>query len=55
MQRFQKEADLMRARWMPVLLNDPYYNLNLALTGEPFSLGWPPRVKPFKTKAHTAQ
>ncbi|MGE5094452.1 MAG: glycosyltransferase family 2 protein [Betaproteobacteria bacterium] len=51
MQRFQKEADILRERWMPVLLNDPYYSPNLALSGEPFSIAWPPRVEPFKPAA----
>lgn len=46
--RFQKEADILRARWLPVLLSDPYYNPNLTLTGDPFLLAWPPRVAPFK-------
>ncbi len=49
MARFQKEADILRGRWMPVLMNDPYYNPNLTLSGEPFTLAWPPRVEPFRT------
>jgi GT2 family glycosyltransferase/glycosyltransferase involved in cell wall biosynthesis len=48
MRRFQKEADKLRARWMPVLMNDPYYNPNLTLSGDPFTLAWPPRVEPFR-------
>jgi GT2 family glycosyltransferase len=48
MERFQKEADILRARWMAVLMNDPYYNPNLTLSGEPFTLAWPPRVEPFR-------
>ncbi len=51
MQRFQKEADILRARWMPVLMNDPYYNPNLTLSGDPFTLAWPPRVEPFRPRA----
>jgi GT2 family glycosyltransferase len=51
MKRFQVEADVMRARWMPVLLNDPYYSPNLKLSGEPFTLAWPPRVDAFKPKS----
>lgn len=52
MQRFQREADILRERWMQILLNDPYYNPNLTLSGEPFTLAWPPRVEPFRpTKA----
>lgn len=53
MARFQKEADMLRARWMPVLMNDPYYNPNLTLSGEPFNLAWPPRVEPFRPPAAT--
>jgi GT2 family glycosyltransferase len=48
MQRFQKEAEILRARWMPVLMSDPYYNPNLTLSGDPFTLAWPPRVEPFR-------
>jgi len=48
--RFQKEMDILRTRWMPVLLNDPHYNPNLAMAGEPFSLAWPPRARPFVAK-----
>ena len=48
MERFGKEADLLRGRWMPVLMSDPYYNPNLTLSGEPFTLAWPPRVEPYR-------
>jgi GT2 family glycosyltransferase len=48
MERFQKEADLLRARWTPVLMSDPYYSPNLTLSGEPFTIAWPPRVEPFR-------
>ena len=48
MERFQKEADVLRSRWMPVLMSDPYYNPNLTLSGDPFTLAWPPRVEPFR-------
>jgi GT2 family glycosyltransferase len=33
-----KEVDCMKARWGQALLHDPYYNENLALHGEDFSL-----------------
>jgi O-antigen biosynthesis protein len=49
MKRFQQEADILRERWMPVLMNDPYYNPNLTLSGDPFTLAWPPRVEPFRS------
>lgn len=51
MKRFQKEADILRDRWMARLMYDPYYNPNLTLTGEPFTLAWPPRVEPFRPRA----
>ena len=51
MQRFQQEADTLRTRWMPVLMNDPYYNPNLTLSGDPFTLATPPRVEPFRSSA----
>jgi GT2 family glycosyltransferase len=42
---FVREFDYMQKRWGPrVLRNDPYYNPNLSLTAEDFSLAWPPRV-----------
>ena len=50
MKRFQKEADLLRGRWMAKLMYDPYYNPNLTLSGEPFTLAWPPRVEPFRPR-----
>ena len=49
--RSRREVDLLRSRWMPVLMNDPHYNPNFTLTGEPFSLAWPPRVEPFRARA----
>jgi glycosyltransferase involved in cell wall biosynthesis len=42
---FAHEFEYMQKRWGPrVLRNDPYYNPNLSLTAEDFSLAWPPRV-----------
>jgi len=54
MQRFQNEADILRARWMPVLMNDPYYSPNLTLSGDPFGLAWPPRVERFRAAPEPA-
>jgi GT2 family glycosyltransferase len=54
MERFHREADILRTRWMPVLMSDPYYNPNLTLSGDPFTLAWPPRVEPFKAKGPAA-
>ena len=51
MQRFQREADILRARWMTILMSDPYYSPNLTLSGDPFTLAWPPRVEPFRLAA----
>jgi GT2 family glycosyltransferase len=52
--RFQQEADTLRNRWMSVLVSDPYYNPNLTLSGDPFTLAWPPRVEPFRKPAPSA-
>ncbi|WP_374347201.1 glycosyltransferase [Chitinimonas sp.] len=41
--RFSREVDFMKARWGNLLNNDPAYNPNLTLTGDPYSLAWPPR------------
>jgi O-antigen biosynthesis protein len=37
--RFRGECDVMQRRWGPLLANDPYYNRNLSLEKEDFSLG----------------
>ncbi|NQW94749.1 MAG: glycosyltransferase family 2 protein [Polaromonas sp.] len=37
--RFRAECDVMQRRWGPLLANDPYYNRNLSLEKEDFSLG----------------
>lgn len=40
-----RETDYMEARWsLDGLLRDPYYNPNLSLDAEDFSLAWPPRA-----------
>ncbi len=41
--RFQKEIELLHARWGTRLANDPAYNPNLTLDHEDFSLAFPPR------------
>ena len=48
MARFKKEAQILQERWMPLLMNDPCYSPNLTLTGEPFTLAWPPRIEGFE-------
>jgi hypothetical protein len=45
MARYPDEARILRARWMPMLDDDPHYNPNLSVTGAPFALAWPPRVR----------
>ncbi len=47
--RFLKEIEIMRERWGKLLDHDPYYNPNLTLEREDFSLSFPPRVsKPWE-------
>ena len=42
---FKREVAYMETRWgFETLRADPYYNPNLALDGEDYSLAWPPRV-----------
>ena len=43
--RFDQERAEMIRRWGPRLLADPFYNPNLTLTHEDFSLAFPPRVE----------
>ena len=45
-ERFNKEVEFMKKKWGKVLFNDEYYNPNLTLDYEDFSLAWPPRVEP---------
>lgn len=42
--RFEGEVDYMKKRWGHILRNDPYYNPNLTLFDEDYSLAFPPRV-----------
>lgn len=42
--RFRKEVEYMMHIWEQVLWKDPYYNPNLTLSREDFSLAVPPRV-----------
>jgi hypothetical protein len=43
--RFALENVYMQWRWGKWLRSDPYYNPNLTLEREDFSLAWPPRVR----------
>src|SRR5882724_1379734 len=48
-ERFQREVELMKARWAGVLETDPAYNPNLSLESLQMELSWPPRAaKPWK-------
>ncbi|UXI69213.1 glycosyltransferase family 2 protein [Tahibacter amnicola] len=42
--RFHREIRFMQERYGERLTQDPAYNPNLALEGEPFELAWPPRA-----------
>lgn len=49
--RFMREIDYMNRRWGESLQHDPYYNPNLTLDAEDYSLAFPPRVvKPWYSK-----
>jgi GT2 family glycosyltransferase len=41
--RFHREVAVMRERWGELLDNDPYYNPNLTLVHEDWSVAFPPR------------
>ncbi len=43
-QRFLGEIDRMKKKWGNQLTCDPFYNPNMSLDMEGFSLAWPPRV-----------
>jgi glycosyltransferase involved in cell wall biosynthesis len=45
--RFQAEINYMKEKWGAKLLQDPYYNPNLTLDHEDFSLALPPRATVF--------
>ncbi len=42
--RFISEAEYMQNKWRALIKNDPFYNPNLTLSAEDFSLAFPPRV-----------
>ena len=47
-ERFEKEIAYMKKRWCKILKNDPFYNPNLTVYTEDFSLAFPSRaVKPW--------
>jgi hypothetical protein len=42
--RFQKEVLFMQEEWKDDLVADSFYNPNLTLDSEDFSLSFPPRI-----------
>lgn len=52
--RFFAEEKYMREKWGSSLLSDPFYNPNLSLEAQLFTLSFPPRVqKPWETERRT--
>jgi GT2 family glycosyltransferase/2-polyprenyl-3-methyl-5-hydroxy-6-metoxy-1,4-benzoquinol methylase len=43
--RLEREKNYMEGKWGDQFHRDPYYNPNLTLQKEDFSLAWPPRIK----------
>ncbi len=51
-QRFKREIELMKEKWKDALLVDRYYNPNLSLGSELFTLAFPPRItRPWRSTA----
>jgi hypothetical protein len=50
--RFLAEVDYMKAKWGDMLQHDPFYNPNLSLGENLFTLAFPPRTtKPWQSVA----
>ncbi|HEY2680422.1 MAG TPA: glycosyltransferase family 2 protein [Candidatus Udaeobacter sp.] len=50
--RFLAEVDYMKSKWGDILQRDPFYNPNLSLDEDLFTLAFPPRTaKPWKSVA----
>lgn len=50
--RFLAEVDYMKSKWGDILQRDPFYNPNLSLDENLFTLAFPPRtIKPWKSSA----
>jgi GT2 family glycosyltransferase len=43
--RFSAEVDYIKGKWSASLARDPYYNPNLSLREELFTLAFPPRLQ----------
>jgi GT2 family glycosyltransferase len=50
---FEREVALMREMWGPVLDSDPYYNPNLSLASNNFTLAFPPRISKMPEEGHS--
>jgi GT2 family glycosyltransferase len=44
-EQFEQECRTLRECWPDAIVNDPFYNPNLTITGGDFSLSFPPRVR----------
>jgi len=53
--RLRHELNYMKSRWGKIIANDPYYNPNLTIEYEDFSLAWPPRVRSHKPNLPSLQ
>jgi glycosyltransferase involved in cell wall biosynthesis len=42
--RFISEVEYMQSRWKKIIANDPFYNPNLTILAEDFSVAFPPRI-----------
>jgi len=51
--RSQQEIVYMQEKWSKWLTSDPFYNPNLTLETEDFSLAWPPRLEKFRLHGET--
>jgi GT2 family glycosyltransferase len=51
--RFAREIEFMKKKWGEALTNDPYYNPNLTLVEENYTMAFPPRVPaPREERSH---
>ena len=44
--RLDEEGRVLLVRYPELIADDPYYNPNLTIEREDFSLAWPPRINP---------
>ena len=43
-ERYERECAYVKSRWPHEVARDPFYNPNLTIAAEDYSLAWPPRV-----------